>query len=662
MIVTEIILTVQQRLSTRIKKERTMPYGYTGNILQVDLSSGKISTEKPTEDFYRFHLGGSSLNLSYVLKQLPPGADPLGPDNVLAFGLSVLTGAPLSGLSRMTVTAKSPLTGAVGDSQCGGYWPAALKFAGFDAIIVSGKSPTPVYLFIDEGKVELRNASHLWGRVTGESQATILSELGDEKIEVLQIGPAGENMVRYASIINMCNRANGRTGMGAVMGSKNLKAIAVRGSSKVELADPQTFKEIVRENSARLKSSGFDGFGKYGTPGEVAHGQSFGGLPTFNFKSGVFSGWENIDGTTLYDNFLSGAGEGKQTSRGRDTCFGCIVRCKRVVETGAENHSVDPLYGGPEYETIAALGSYCGVDDLGAICKANELCNKYGLDTISCGATIAWAMETFEAGQLDSQMTGGLEIRFGDEAMLLRLIDMIAVRQGFGDILAEGSAAAAEKLSAGLDFLVTSKGQEAPAHMVQPKRGLALMYAVNPFGADHMSCDHDMGYTPAAYDSNRDRYQSLGLQSPTAATSMDASKVEFVRRTQWLFSMMDSANLCHFVWGPSWQLHGPQQMVEMIRAITGWEMSIDELLLAGERRVNMMRAFNAREGINASQDRLPNKFFRPLSGGPTDGWKVDREAFEGSLKEYYRQCGWDEVSGTPTKETLERLELSWLVE
>jgi len=638
-----------------------MPYGYTGKILHVDLTSAKISVEEPDQSFYRFHLGGSALNLWYMLKQMPPGVDPLGPENVLAFSLSALTGASVSGLSRMTVTAKSPLTGAIGDSQCGGFWPAKLKFAGFDAIIVTGKSSKPVYLWIDEGKTELRDASHLWGKTTGDCQSIVLDELGDDKnIEVLQIGPAGENLVRFASIMNMCNRANGRTGMGAVMGSKNLKAIAVRGTSKVKVADAKALKEIVKWGASAIKTSAVSGLGKYGTGSEVAHGQTIGGLPSFNFNSGVFDGWKKIDGETMYNTVLRGADEGKQTGRGRESCFGCIVRCKRVVEISDGEHTVDPLYGGPEYESLAALGSYCGIDDLVAICKANELCNQYGLDTISCGATISWAMESFEAGELDTDNADGFFIRFGDAGMMLRLVRMIAERQGFGDVLAEGSAAAAKKLGAGEDFLVTSKGQEPPAHMVQIKRGIALAYAVSPFGTDHQSCDNDLCYTEDAYDSFKERYEPLGLTSPTPATSLNTEKVEFVRKTQHLFSLMDSANMCQFVWGSSWQLYGPDQILKMIQAITGWDVTIDELLAVGERRVNMMRMFNAREGIDSSHDTLSKKFFKSLKGGPTDGWKVDKNEFEAAKKEYYRQSGWDEESGIPTEQTLKRLQLDWI--
>ena len=367
---------------------------------------------------------------------------------------------------------------------------------------LSKGSPRHRYiLWIDDGEVELRDARHVWGKTTGETQAIIFNELGDEKnIEVLQIGPGGENLVRYASLINMCNRANGRTGMGAVMGSKNLKAVAVRGNNKPAVADPKALKEVVQWGAREFPSSNVAGLGKYGTAATVAVQQEMGGLPSYNFNSGVFDGWQAIDGETMYNDILLGAKDKKQATKGRDTCFGCIVRCKRVVEIKDGPYPVDPLYGGPEYETVCAFGSYCGVDDLAAVCKANEICNQYGIDTISCGATIAWAMEAFEAGSLTKDHTGGMEINFGDAETMVRLTQMIGNREGFGDILAEGSARASEKLRLGAEFLITSKNQEAAAHMPQVKRGLALIYAVNPFGSDHMSCDHDFTYTAGTYE------------------------------------------------------------------------------------------------------------------------------------------------------------------
>jgi aldehyde:ferredoxin oxidoreductase len=640
-----------------------MQKGYMGKILRVDLTSETITVEEPPPDIYRRYMGGSALNLYYLLQEMPANVDALAPDNILALSVGVATGVSISGQSRMTATAKSPLTGAIGDSQCGGFWPAKLKFAGFDSVIIKGKAAKPVYLWIDEGKAELRDASHLWGKITGEAEAAIRDELGDAKIEVLQIGPGGEKMVRFASLINMCNRANGRTGMGAVMGSKNLKAVAVRGNNKPQVADKESLQELTKWGAITFPKADVAGLGKLGTAGVISVQQAMGGLPAYNFNSGVFEGWESIDGETLYNTLLAGSQEGQQDRKGRDTCYGCIVRCKRVVGFRQGPYSAEPLYGGPEYESIAGLGSYCGIDDLAAICHANELCNKYGIDTISGGATIAWAMEAYEAGVITAADTGGLEIGFGDAESMIKLVQMIGEREGFGDILAEGSARAAAKLGKGAEFLITAKGQESPAHMPQVKRSLALMYAVNPFGSDHESSDHDLTYEEETYKAFEERYESLGLNNPLPAQNLDPAKVEFARITQQFFGMLDSVNLCHFVWGVSWPLYGPEQAAAMVKAVTGWDVTLQELLEVGERRVNMMRAFNAREGIARDQDKLPSKFFdRPLRGGPSDGVKLDKAQFETALQEYYHQCGWDESSGIPKRETLERLDLKWLAD
>ncbi|MBU3917398.1 aldehyde ferredoxin oxidoreductase family protein [bacterium] len=638
-----------------------MPFGYHGKILRIDLSSSKITVEKPSEAFFRTYMGGSALNLYYLLNEMPVGVDPLGIENILAISTGVTTGAPISGLSRLTVSAKSPLTGAIGDSQCGGSFPVKLKFAGFDAVFVKGKASSPVYLLIDNGKAELKDASHLWGKVTGDVETALQEELGDKEIEVFQIGPAGEKQVLFASIMTKSNRAAGRTGMGAVMGSKNLKAIVVRGNIKPKPADKKSLLELARRGAKDLPDSGVAYLGKYGTAGIVAPQNAGGGLPSFNYKGGSFKGADKIDGVSLYENMLQGHEEGKQDSEGRDGCFACVIRCKRVVSIKNGPFPVNPRYGGPEYQTISSFGSLCGIDDLAAISKANEICNRYGVDTISCGSTIAWAMDAFNAGILTVEQTDGLEIRFGDAEMMVKLTEMICKREGFGRLLSEGSAKAAERLGQGKELLITSKGQEAPAHMPHVKRSLALIYAVNPFGADHESSEHDSTYEEQSYKNYEKRYKSMGLKNPQPTRNLGPEKVEYARKTQYLFSLMDSLNLCQFAWGPSWQLYGPADMVTMIQAITGWDVTVEELLEVGERRLNMMRSFNAKEGFDRNHDRLPEKFFKALKNGPTNGWKVDRIELESALNEYYRQCGWNEETGNPTPETLHRLGLSWIL-
>ena len=628
-----------------------MPFGYMGKILHVDLTEGKMKVEEPPESFYRTYMGGSGLGLHYLLKMLSPGVDPLSPENVLVLSVGVLTGAPIGGLSRVMANARSPLTGAIGDAEGGGFWPAEFKFAGYDAIVVTGKSPKPVYLWLHDGEAEIRDATHLWGKVTGEAEAMIREELDDKRIHVLQIGPAGEKLTRFAAIMNMSTRACGRTGMGAVMGSKNLKAVAVRGHGRPELFDTDKVRELARWGRENFETSGVYALGLHGTASGVDALQDLGALPTRNWSSGVFEDWENIWGQTISDTIL----------KERDTCYGCIVRCKRVVETKAP-YEVDPLYGGPEYETVAMMGSLCGVGDIMAISKASETCNKYGMDTISCGAAVAFAMDCYENGILTKEDTGGIDLRFGNADALVQMVQMIANRKGLGDILAEGSFRAAQKIGKGAgDLAVTCKRQDFPAHVPQAKRSMALMYAVNPFGADHVSSDHDPQYDPGAGEESLGRLSTLALNSPVDNRDLSAEKVRFAVTTEHAYSLLDCLGTCCFVWGPSWQLYDMAQLRDLVRAITGWRTSIYELMRVGQRRLNMLRAFNAREGFGKDDDMLPKKGFIALKGGATDGVSVSKEEFLAARELYYRMNGWDE-NGAPNKGKLAELGLEWVGE
>jgi len=628
-----------------------VPYGYAGRILHVDLSTGKIGVEEPGDTFYRTYMGGSALNMHYILKEVPVGADPLGPENVLAVSVGVLTGAPISGQSRVMINAKSPLTGAIGDSQGGGFWPAELKRAGFDAVIVGGQSAKPVYLWLHDGQAELRDASHLWGMITGVAEKAIREELGDSRVEVLQIGPGGEKLVRYAAVMNMSNRAAGRSGMGAVMGSKRLKAIAVRGRARPQIHDKEALAELARWGVDHV--SDISGLATHGTANVVISQQEAGGLPTRNWSSGVFEGYEAISGPTMSATVL----------KERDTCFGCAVRCKRVVEIKDDPRwEVDPLYGGPEYETVATLGSYCGIGDLSAVCKGNELCNKYGLDTISCGATIAFAMDCFEHGILTKKDTGGIDLRFGNGEAMVHLVELIGKREGLGDLLAEGCVRAAAKIGRGAERLaVAVKGQELPAHMPEVKRSLAIVYSANPFGADHVSNEHDPSYAPDASASNLERLSSLGLNNPQDELALSQEKARFALRTEYLFSVLDTVGTCMFVWGAAWPVYGPNQLVDCMRAVTGWDVSLYELMKLGERRLNMLRAFNAREGFGRKDDWLPARCFEPKKGGPSDGYSISEQELRQSLDWYYEMAGWD-TEGRPTHAKLLELDLEWVAD
>ena len=621
--------------------------GYTGRILHVDLTKLRTEIEEPSDAFYRTYLGGSAMGAHYLLKNTPAGAPALGPENTLSLMTGVVTGAPLSGQSRVTATAKSPVSGLIGDSQSGGFWPAELKAAGFDGIVITGRAESPCWIWIADGKAELRDASDLWGHVTAEVEDTIRQEMGDAKIQVLQCGPAAEAGVLFGALISSTSRANGRTGMGTVMASKNLKAIAVRGIYPPNLSDPAAVKALAQWGAAHFPESDVAGMGELGTAEGLLPLNEEGGLPTRNWSSGVFEGAEAISGERMAETVL----------KGRATCHGCIVRCKRIVEILDGPYPTDPRYGGPEYETLAAMGSYCGVSDLAAICRANQLCNMYGMDTISCGATIAWAMDCFERGLITTDDTGGIDLRFGHADALVQMVKAIGRREGFGRLLGNGSARAATELGVGQDLVVATKEQEFPAHMPQHKRSLALIYAVNPFGADHQSHEHDPFFCKAYAD----RMSQIGLIGELPQDVLNDEKVRYAFYTQLFYSATDSVCVCQFVFGPSFQLYGPDQLVDAIRAVTGWDYSLWELMKAGERRLNLMRVFNLREGAAGERDSLPEKMRTPLTGGPTDGVVVSHEELNRAKALYYAMAGWDQM-GRPSTAKLVELDLGWLCE
>ncbi len=646
-----------------------MPLGYNGKILHVNLSKRVWDSEEPGEAFYRLYGGGSALGMYHILRDMPARVDAFSPENVLTFSLSVLTGAPVSGQSRMMANAKSPLTDAIGDSQCGGYFPAEMKFAGYDAIIFRGRAPHPMYLYIRDGHVELRDARQLWGKTTYEVDELLKHELGDKDIEIAQCGIAGERLVRFAAIINMSSRANGRTGLGAVMGSKNLKAVVVRGTKgakSVQWANPKAIIELTKMGPKIMPDNpDVVSLAKYGTAGVVSFQNTIGSLPTYNYDSGVFDGWEKISGEELYDNMLKGAAQGRQNTIGRDSCYSCSVRCKRVVEAEWKNNKIEGHYGGAEYETLSTFGSYCAVDDLGAVSLASQMCNEYGVDTISAGATIAFAMDCFEHEILTPEHTGGINLRYGNaDAMIQVLRDMLTRSTPLGEMLAEGSARAAEKIGHGAeDLVVTTKKQEFPAHMPQAKRSLGLIYAVNPFGADHQSSEHDGMYEEGnTSDLYMERLNQLGLYEPQPQRSLTHEKVRFALKTQHFYSGLDTFGLCQFVFGPAWTLYGPSHTIELINAATGWNYTLYEYMQAGERRLNMLRAFNAREGIDRKHDALPKKLFKELKGGATDGVKLSHEEMEQAKDAHYAMSGWDVETGIPTRAKLEELGIAWVAD
>lgn len=621
-------------------------YGHNGRILRVDLSNRTTAEEQVPETIYRRYLGGGALSLYYLLKELKPGVDPLGPENVLVFATSAATGTPAFGFSRFTVAAKSPLTHAFGETEAGGWWGPELKFSGFDAIIIKGRADSPVYLWIQNGKAELRDASHLWGQLARETQEKIREELGDKRIRVALIGPGGEKLVRFACVVNELKHVNGRTGMGAVMGAKNLKAIAVRGDERMALHDADRVREIVKTVSEKGKQPGslMGPLHDIGTPRSVMLLNAAGILPTRNFRSGTFEKAEEISGETMKETILVGRG----------SCYGCPVRCKREVKID-EPFKVDPVYGGPEYETIGGLGALCGVGDLKAIAYANQVCQANTIDTISTGTTIAFAMECFEKGILTARDTGGIRLEFGNAEAMMKMAEMIARREGFGDLLAEGPKIAAEKIGKGAEkYAMHVKGQPLPLHEPRGKTSLGLAYALSPTGADHIEAPHDPVFESEA---GLKFIKSLGVIEPIPSLDLSYRKVRMFTYLQHLYNIFNSIGICNFTaypWGPM----STNDLVDYVNAVTGWDTSLWEMMKVGERHSAMSRLFNLREGLTANDDALPDRFFEPLEAGVLQGKSLNSDEFQQALKTYYQMMGWDE-NGVPYKGKLQELELEW---
>ncbi|MBA7627738.1 putative oxidoreductase YdhV [subsurface metagenome] len=630
-----------------------MPYGYTGNILHVDLSSKKHWIEHPPENFYRTYWGGKALALYYMLKEMKPHTDPLSPDNLLIFAPSVITGTPAPAIPRYTVCAKSPLTGAEGEAEAGGWWGPELKKASFDAIIIKGSSSTPVYLSIKDGKIKIKDAAHLWGKDTGETQRIIKEELADDKIRIAQIGPAGENLVRFANIVNELKHFNGRNGLGAVMGSKKLKAIAVRGTKPIELYNKERVSQVNKEITKRVMDNPLSrDLRELGTPAVVRGFYEAGCLPSYNWTTGYFKEGENLTAETLNKTIL-------KSTKG---CFACPIRCKRVVEVDEPNLKVDPSYGGPEYETIASLGSLCGISDLKYIAKANELCNKYTMDTISTGMVIAFAMQCYQEGLLTKKDTGGIELTFSNKKVVLKMIEKIAHREGLGDLLSQGSYLSAQKIGKGAEkFIYQVKGQEIPMHDPRLKTGVGLQYALSDYGADHMKAAHDPFFKDKDSVGVKEM-KGLGILEPVSPTDMREKKVALFKLLDIYWTVFDILGVCDFGYVPR-SVGTMEELLEIICAATGWRTTWFELMQVGERSINMARIFNYREGFTSKDDTLPEVFFQDFKGGPLDGQgAIDKEDFQKALKLRCELMGWDPDNGIPSAAKLIELSLDWLID
>ncbi len=629
-----------------------MPFGYNGRILHVNLTDHTHYIEEPDEVFYRTYMGGGCLGAYYLLKEMKANIDPLSAENVIVFSASILTGTPLAGFSRHAVTTKSPLTNAFLDSEAGGYWGPELKFSGFDAVVVKGKSEKPVYLYINNGEVSIRNAESVWGRVTGEAQKIIREEIGEPKSRMLLIGPGGENLVRYACILNECKHANGRGGSGAVMGSKNLKAVVCRGTNKPEFFDRDRIIEHGKWFGANYMNNPANKSGHdFGSADYVSHQVELEEFPTKNFKYGSIEDGEKLSGTYMSETILEKG----------ERCWACQVACKRVVKTG-EPYNVDPFYGGPEYETLSSFGSNLGITNIEYVAKANELCNKYSIDTISTGMTISFAIECFENGILTEEDTDGLKLEFGNEALVLDLIDRIVFRKGpFGALLAEGTKKASEIIGKGSDkYAIHTKGMELALHDPRVKTGVGLGYACSPIGGDHVVVEHDNDFDEFAPEVYVEQAKPLGILKRLNSQYIGPEKVRNFVYLQNHFSFMDSLTLCVLTFAPV-RSFTMKHLIDIMDAVTGWENSLWEVMKLGERRVNLAKAFNIREGYRRKDDKLPERMYEFLKKENLDDARIDEVEFNKAIDLLYEMMNWDE-EGRPRCAKLHELDLGWVID
>ena len=604
--------------------------GWNGYLLRVDLSAGRTNFEYLDQDMLGDYLGGRGLAIRLLTDEMDPRVDPLSPQNVMIMATGPLTGTPVPTGARYMVVTKSPLTGALTCSNSGGFFPTELKKAGLDLILIQGRAPSPVYLWIQDGRAELRPADHLWGLTVPQAEEALLSET-DPSARTAVIGPAGEKLCRIAAIMNDRHRAAGRAGVGAVMGSKNLKAVVVKGAGKVSLADEKTVREISREVRAEVKATADEGklvLREFGTAYMPPITSGVGICPTRNFQTGVFEGAEKISGQVLTEKYLVRPG----------ACWGCPIACGRI--TRLDHPDYQGQGEGPEYETLAAFGSSCGVDNLEAIIKANYLCNELGLDTISMGMTIGCAMEMSERGLIPKSDLGR-SLSFGDAAAVVELTEAAGLRRGFGDLLAEGSFRLAQRYGHP-EYSISAKKLEFPGYDPRGAKGMGLLYATSNIGASHMK--GDMIYIEFGYFDFR--LDPLTTQE----------KAPFTKQMQDIYAVVDSAGVCAFVAMRHLMNHDQglalERMARLMTAATGVDYDPESLLLAGERIYNLERRFLIQAGFGRADDTLPPRMLRePMPEGPAQGQVVELEEM---LEEYYQTRGWS-PEGVPTAATLARL-------
>jgi len=635
-------------------------YGYAGKILRVNLTNRTHSIDKLPDDEAKKFIGGKGIAIRILFNELRPKIDALGPENklVYAVGPFAATGIPLN--SRWVVAGKSPETGTWADSYCGGTFAVQLRKAGYDALVVEGASEDPVYINIFDDDVEVRDASHaphaahLWGKMTLETELEIARDLGvanrrEDNPAVVNIGPAGENLVKFAAVMHTAHRAAGRAGLGAVMGSKKLKATAVRGTKSVSTANPARVREIMKDISTEtVTNPGLINFTKHGQVGYVGSLNQLGMLPTKNFQQGTYERYEAISGETMTQTIL----------KNRNTCSQCAVNCKREVEVLDGPYApVNPEYGGAEYENDAALGSLLLIGDLKAISRENQLCNMYGLDTISTGVVIAWVMECIDRRIFSKEDIDGIDARWGNADAALKLIEKMATRDGVGQILAEGVKVAAKKLGQGSErYAVEVKGLEIPMHEPRAKKGLGLSYATSPRGGCHMQAFHDPEFEAP------NLAPEIGITLGLDRHDTSRNKVDIIRRSQDWVAITNSLLLCT---SPGWSglnYTKPAFLTSAYNSVTGWDLTVDDMMRAGERINNLCRCFNVREGFTRKDDTLPPRFTEdPLPDGPSKGQRVTSEELQSMLDDYYDLRGWDVTTGIPTRERLKDLGLDFAI-
>ena len=615
----------------------TVPGGYTGKLLRVNLTHSKITIEELKPALLREYLGGTGLGIRLVYNEVKPQIDPLGPEAKLVIATGPVTATALGTAGRFQVVFKSPLTGILCDSSSGGHWGAMLKYSGFDVLVVEGQSAEPVFLYVHDCQAELRSATHLWGTDAYQTRDQLRDDLGENKASVLCIGPAGEKLVTYASMVNDAGRVAARGGAGAVMGSKKLKAIVVYGTLPVELADPQEFKRLALAiNKQNATSPSIATLRELGTPRVMNNNWPLGDIPVKNWSVGSYEEiCTNLGGKKMRDTILVE----------HNACHFCSIGCSRWVNIRDGEYQMDAP--GPEFETLGALGSLCLVDDLNAVSYAAHLCNIYGLDTITAGTSIAFAMECYEKGLISEQDTGGLALNWGDKNLVIELVRKIAFGEGFGRFLGLGTRRMAEILENGsLDFAVQTKGMEYPLHDPRAFFSWAATYATSPRGGCHL---HGMS---SIYENKDNPLPEWGLTG-NYPRQTDAEKGKIARLAQNWSHILDSMVVCYFA---TFTLQ-PSDLAALINAATGFDLSTQDLLDFGDRINALYRAYNYRCGIRRADDTLPKRVLTPLAEGGTNGLVPNLES---QLEEYYQVRDW-EPDGKPSRRSLTELGLDFVV-